>query len=185
MSRIISFFVGLSLVYIPSLHAQQAPVAHDPVHPSALAGGAFGQEFRTPLIPPGGRLRSIQVKTNKKVTGLKIHLEDAQGQTCDLVTYGGQEDGGVWQKPFEIPKSAELVGISGSYGGILHAIRFHLSDGTQSQLYGDEVWFDFNISVANGDPQHPNHVIGFWGRYSSGQIHGLGLLIGAKDSGPN
>ncbi len=137
------------------------------------AGGKRGKEFRAYVIPAGGRLRSIQVKSGRVIDAILFEYEDSEGN-IHKQTYGGR--GGKWNEVFSISKGVHLVGISGKCGKYVDSIRFHLSDGSQSPRYGGKGGEEYEILL----PRKKAVVVGFWGKKGR-VIDSIGLIYKTTD----
>jgi hypothetical protein len=132
------------------------------VQRTAAEGGPGGRPFVTPVVPPGGRLISIQVKAGNYIDKIRFVYEDA-ARAIHTVDFGG--DGGEWQEAHDVPTGVYLIGISGMYGDYIDSIRFHFSDGSASPDYGgDEGKRRFEIFLPKKDGHYFGAAIGFFGR---------------------
>jgi hypothetical protein len=161
------FLVGSFLVLAAALAFADHLAARQggKIQRTAPVGGGSGNEFITDVVPPGGRLLTIQVKTGRLVDAVRFTYEDAAGQV-HTVTFGG--NGGVWQTPHTVPKGVTLVGISGRSGTLVDSIRFHFSDGSQTPLHGGGGGSDYQSFLPKPNGRYVGAAIGFYGR--SGRV---------------
>ncbi len=168
----------------PFLTPSHKPLLGD-IHFGNRVGGEIAQEGQTQkliCLENGARLQSIQVNltTAKNVVkGIKMTVLEGNQK---LKTYAFGDTNGVWMPKVMLKKNQNLVGISGSMGWFIDAIRFHFSDGSQTQLFGGgggDIAFR-QVFNKNKKQEYKGRWIGFWGS-ATDQLETIGLVFMAVE----
>ncbi|MGB3586643.1 MAG: hypothetical protein WBA23_08895 [Tunicatimonas sp.] len=183
-----NFGLALNLVLISSfafsqqlhLSAQKAQLGE--VHYSARVGGTVpsqGDTFLVQVLSKGDILRRIQVGVyqsggSRVVQAIRFIVEDSVGKLQKILI--GHADS-YWKDEIDVPKGAELIGISGASGWWIDRIRFHFSDGSSSSDYGGGRGdTDFHLLLAQRDNKWKGRWLGVWGTHTD-YLESLGLIF--------
>lgn len=157
------------------------------LHFAGRLGGttpATGKPFSMRLIPPGGRLLSVQVCLSPLppivVHALRFTYLDAGKARLVKETGNCQEK---WLKPYVVPANRQLVGMSGSSGWMVDSIRFHLDDNTTSELFGGSGG-NTEVSIAikkDAAGRFRGEFQGIWGTRIDGRLESLGLVFSRSE----
>lgn len=176
-------FFLLCLLFM--LAPARADTPNEPATRSPLAGSDRGsQTFETPFVPDGGRLRSIEVNIGRKfggtvVRGFRFVGETAAEKPVEVVI--GPSDG-KYDKPIELKRGVEVVGVSGKHGLAIDSIRFHFSDGTTSPIAGGSGGSEeFKLILREKDGKYRGRVRGLFGLTDQDTVTGVGLMLLGRD----
>ncbi|HVJ83060.1 MAG TPA: basic secretory protein-like protein [Planctomycetia bacterium] len=171
------------LLFSTAAFAQQID-SRGPRSPQAGAERG-GRRFQTPLPASPARLSAIHVNVGAwrgvgpVVKGLKLVETSPDGKSRETAIGPA---GGEWKKPVELKADVELVGISGKSGSILDSLRFHFSDGSQSESFGGSGGDnEFRYLLKKKDGKFIGAVGGFHGRADDAAILAIGLSLATRD----
>lgn len=177
--RLLTTVLLLSLLI--AIPAPAQPPKGQGAHSPLMGNTAAGKEFKAEVIPDGGRLVSIQANVGPwkqfgdVIKGVKFVYEDAKGkrQTAQIGPCDGK-----WEKAFDVPAGAQLVGVSGSYGLVIDNLQFHFSDGTKTPSYGGKDGdLDFHLAVKPHEGRLPYIVRGLHGKATDTSLLAIGLSL--------
>ena len=140
-----------------------------------LSGGDGGLPIEGYVIPPGARIREIEVTSGWYVDSIRIIYTDAEGATHALPGVGGN---GAYAHRFTLEPGEYLIGVSGRSGRYVDSIAFHTNLRVSPTYGGDSGENSFTFLAPEA-----SEVVGFFGR-ADWYVDAIGIVTRPRPATP-
>lgn len=140
-----------------------------------LSGGDGGLPIEGYVIPPGARIREIEVTSGWYVDSIRVIYTDAEGATHALPGVGGN---GAYAHRFTLEPGEYLIGVSGRSGRYVDSIAFHTNLRVSPTYGGDSGENSFTFLAPEA-----SEVVGFFGR-ADWYVDAIGIVTRPRPATP-